>query len=723
MNRLNLFLTNRSVEKSLSAKRIGAQLAVAAIVASSLIACEDWGEKDPPAGGQIYPRLAAVNTLPFNDVTEFETSNTFVVQEDDTLGFVLALNGSTFKVANELEHVESGVGVTLWAKEMTVEANSLLFAFANNADLTGKYVGVNAAGQLVVDGAVRADAQGVDTLLISGKWRYIAADISATGYKLYSDGNLVYESTQDLTDVLNEMVASAYFYIGAGNTTEYLVDNVTIYRNTITSKEVARPAVKIKGDDGGNTSKDPIYFNDFENGAGDATIFGNGALEDKGGVWGSVFSNALNGMRANYLVLPEDVLTHSAESKALTIGVWVNRGNETESSHYMWSPLFTAYGSQQSNDNTWPMLACQYRGVLQVNCTTWSDYVDTENVDGKNHVYHDATDWIADGEWHYYTATFTETTANVYFDGNLVNSWVLDGERSAAGLFSNGFDLKWICLGGNQAWNWGDPDPGFWFDDIAIYNVELTPEDINAIITRKMTPNPQSEAVYFNNFENGVGNATIFGNGTIEDKGGVWGSVFSNALNGMRENYLVLPEDVFTHSTESKALTIGVWVNRGNETESSHYMWSPLFTAYGSQQSKDNTWPMIACQYRGVLQVNCTTWSDYVDTENVDGKNHVYHDATDWIADGEWHYYTATFTETTAKVYFDGNLVNSWVLDGERSAAGLFSNGADLKWVCLGGNQAWNWGDPDPGFWFDDIAIWNKELSEETINEIISLKK
>ena len=117
------------------------------------------------------------------------------MQEDDTLGFVLALNGSTFKVANELEHVESGVGVTLWAKEMTVEANSLLFAFANNADLTGKYVGVNAAGQLVVDGAVRADAQGVDTLLISGKWRYIAADISATGYKLYSDGNLVYPNS------------------------------------------------------------------------------------------------------------------------------------------------------------------------------------------------------------------------------------------------------------------------------------------------------------------------------------------------------------------------------------------------------------------------------------------------------------------------------------------------------------------------------------------------
>jgi hypothetical protein len=53
------------------------------------------------------------------------------------------------------------------------------------------------------------------------------------------------------------------------------------------------------------------------------------------------------------------------------------------------------------------------------------------------------------------------------------------------GLFSNGADLKYICLGGNQAWNWGDQDPGFMFDDIAIYDVELSAKQIESIMANK----------------------------------------------------------------------------------------------------------------------------------------------------------------------------------------------------------------------------------------------
>ncbi len=230
---------------------------------------------------------------------------------------------------------------------------------------------------------------------------------------------------------------------------------------------------------------EPVYANDFEDGVKDATVVGSGEIKNVGGLYGNVFSNAMDGMRQNYLLLPENALSHSVETNALTVAVWVNRGNETDVWHYMWSPLFTAY-AEKANDNSWPMLACQYRGVLQVNCAGWSDYTDAQNVKNVNGVYHGDSDWLADGEWHLYTATFTPTTAKVYFDGNLVNEWVIDGvDNTAAGLFSNGADLKYICLGGNQAWNWGDPDPGFWFDDLALYNVELTKDQIKALMDQK----------------------------------------------------------------------------------------------------------------------------------------------------------------------------------------------------------------------------------------------
>lgn len=236
-----------------------------------------------------------------------------------------------------------------------------------------------------------------------------------------------------------------------------------------------------------------------------------------------------------------------------------------------------------------------------------------------------------------------------------------------------------------------------------------------------------SSLVYFNSFEDeDLNGATIVGGGEIKDLGGAYGKVFSNAMDGMRENYLLLPEDVLSHNGDTEEITILFWVNRGNETDSNHYGWCPAFTAYGSAPSdnNDNTWPMLACQYRGVLQVNNAGWCDYTDAENVKGANALYHFETDWLSDGEWHVYAASFTPKTAKVSFDGNVVNEWAIpeEADNTAAGLFTNGADLKYICLGGNQAWNWGDPDPGFWFDDFAIYNKVLSEDDIKAIMDEK-
>jgi len=197
--------------------------------------------------------------------------------------------------------------------------------------------------------------------------------------------------------------------------------------------------------------------------------------------FGYFFQNAVGGTRQNYLLLPDDVLAHSAKTEALTIAVWVNADEAGASADYMWAPLFTAYaGEPQGGENTWPMMACQYRGVLQVNCAGWSDFTDEQNVKGTNALYHGNTDWLADKKWHYYTAVFDGENAKVYFDGVLKNEWdnTLVAERTQKGLFSNGADLKYICLGGNQAWNWSDNDPGFKFAKLLIKNSAMTQSEI-----------------------------------------------------------------------------------------------------------------------------------------------------------------------------------------------------------------------------------------------------
>ena len=74
-----------------------------------------------------------------------------------------------------------------------------------------------------------------------------------------------------------------------------------------------------------------------------------------------------------------------------------------------------------------------------------------------------------------------------------------------------------------------------------------------------------------------------------------------------------------------------------------------------------------------------------------------------------------------AKVYLDGALANEWNNDGTTyTQTGLFTNGGDLKYICLGGNQAWDWADNDAGFELDDIQFWNTALSPAQIQAVMS---
>ena len=204
---------------------------------------------------------------------------------------------------------------------------------------------------------------------------------------------------------------------------------------------------------------------------------------------------------------------------------------------------------------------------------------------------------------------------------------------------------------------------------------------------------------------------------STEEEGAPFGNYFHNDGSAQRTSYCLLPEDVLAHSAKTEELTIAVWVRADSTTTSSQYLWAPLFTAYTQAPLETgNAAPMFACQYRGVLQVNNNGWSDYVDAQNTAGVNTLYHGDKDWLADHKWHYYTAVFEGENAKVFFDGELKNEWdaskkVSDNENTQKGLFSNGADLKYICLGGNQAWNWADNDAPFDFARLLIKNSKMS------------
>jgi len=256
----------------------------------------------------------------------------------------------------------------------------------------------------------------------------------------------------------------------------------------------------------------PVYFNDFSSTDG-LTVVGNGIFEDDADArFGKVFHNdptLTKAIRTNYLQLPADVLSHSTETKEMTIGFWVNVKNAAD---YWFTPIFTAYGAAPANNaNTWPMFVCQSRGLLQVNCAGWCNFTAAQNDKAENY---EGTFWLDDKAWHYYTATLTATKAVVYVDGEVLNSWTVSGEGDGnviAGLFSNGADLKYICLGGNQAWDWNDLDPAYAFDDFAVYDKALTAEQIKAVIADKLAVPADATFDFENNPQNWPVTTVVYG--------------------------------------------------------------------------------------------------------------------------------------------------------------------------------------------------------------------
>lgn len=246
-----------------------------------------------------------------------------------------------------------------------------------------------------------------------------------------------------------------------------------------------------------------ITYEDEETGErkafGGEIAVGNGkfsATDEEGAPFNSFFQNDGTAVRTSYCLLPEDVLAHSDKTHELTIAFWVSAKGFTPD-QYTYAPLFTAY-TQKNNPNTWPMLALQSRGNVQVNCNGWCDFTGANNVAGKNNIYNsnaweansdgynNAGNWLEDQKWHYYTAVFTDTNVKVYLDGEVKNEWEIDGTsegQKISGLFNDGANLKYVCLGGNQAWDWNDIDSPFRYACLLIQNSSMTPDMIKAQMT------------------------------------------------------------------------------------------------------------------------------------------------------------------------------------------------------------------------------------------------
>ncbi len=262
------------------------RIVLAAVVTAFCFgACQEWGQMDPPAGTDIYPKTEKVGEYSFDEAIDPQVMQTFayangdtpdLVQDADLGSQVLHFNGGYVRFFNPMlaTSAEEAVSMTFWVKQAALDEaevaagtavkdiNSALFAFQNENGTESLYMTGNGAlvyegmdGNLSVNTADEATTGMLDE---PGVWHYVALMVHNDGYTVYVDGNKridQYIPDFDCSKLVQFMANTPYLYIGYGaeENKEWWIDDLTIYRNKISSTQIAMPGT-------GGSSLSPIGF-------------------------------------------------------------------------------------------------------------------------------------------------------------------------------------------------------------------------------------------------------------------------------------------------------------------------------------------------------------------------------------------------------------------------------------------------------------------------------
>ena len=230
----------------------------------SLHSCQDWGQMDPAAGTDVYARTVLVASYDFEDELDPTVIQTFaysggdtpdLVQDTDLGSQVLHFSGGYARLFNPMtsSSAQEAVSLTFWVKQAVADEDDLdsaLFCFQNTNGTQWLYLTGN--GGLVYEGAdgsysVNTSDEATTGMLDGqGEWHWVAVIIHNDGYKVYVDNNKRIDQTItdfDCSKMVQFMANTAYLYLGYGaeQNGEWWIDDLSIYRNTATSSQIAMP--------------------------------------------------------------------------------------------------------------------------------------------------------------------------------------------------------------------------------------------------------------------------------------------------------------------------------------------------------------------------------------------------------------------------------------------------------------------------------------------------
>lgn len=241
-------------------------LIIASVGFLGLWSCQEWNKMDSPAGNQVIPRLVMAGEHKFETdfpddaiLASYDDGQDPEIVNDEFKGNVLQIEGGYVRYNSPLENVklQTGASLTMWFKTTEDNLNGAIFSFTNEDESERLFFTPNAwlRFESVDDEFEINNPSSTQTNVFSpDEWLYLAISINRTGYFIYIDGEKIYEEVVDDFDfskIVDSFNHLPYFYIGYGSPTppkNMWVDDVRIYRNVITSKEITVPVVSEVGE-------------------------------------------------------------------------------------------------------------------------------------------------------------------------------------------------------------------------------------------------------------------------------------------------------------------------------------------------------------------------------------------------------------------------------------------------------------------------------------------
>ncbi|WP_372651576.1 LamG domain-containing protein [Draconibacterium sp.] len=297
------------------------------------------------------------------------------------------------------------------------------------------------------------------------------------------------------------------------------------------------------------------------------------------------------------------------------------------------------------------------------------------------------------GEWTHFAFSISETSAEVYINGELVK------EGDFSGIDWTDCNVISIMSGAPNWTGWSHFSDGSLMDELRIFNTALTQEEIQTIMLKEQA----SFYMDFNgDFKEAISSedATVVGNPSLDYGGGVDGDAYQGAADG----YLTFSTaDVDIQGEEFSA---SFWMNiNATPDRAGILVMGPEDTANpDAQNDRTSGFRFFRENASGMQRFKLNAGNGTADSW-FDGGAAADVDPTT----GNWVHMAFAISGTEARVYIDGVEVK------QGAFTGIDWTGCDLLSIMSGSPRFNGWNHKSDESLMDELYLFKKALSAEEV--------